>query len=464
MSKIPICLLILFVYINYSFSLIVFPFTIPENKEKSFNLRNGLHSTTYMGESKQLTDLFFSSEDHLYFIEHENCKGENFFKKNFSTYEKSSYVIDLEEEEQAYQVNETIYLYKDLELNQIEKIGDFPFLIKTTTLRENTGCFLLGILYRTNEEKRKINFLEEIKKRNLTNGYVWTFKYKTENDGLFIIGNEPHVYDPNNYNASNYLKILPQIDPKAYGWKISFDKIYSGENQLPNGISCRLSFSNNYILSDSIYNKTISVQFFNKYIQKGICHYYYKSFSHSYYYCDKDKFKLQDIKSFPELIMTNIKLEMNFSFSGEELFFEGKDYYYFKMYFMDYSTGGWILGQLFLKKYQLIFDNDEKTIGYYNNFRKGDEEKDDENKKKEKGIFSSIDEIYIYMLIPLIIIVLGAIIFVLTKYYFCEICCNKKRKKMVNELEDENKEDYFNINSDNKGNNEDDRKLYKSTE
>ena len=40
----------------------------------------------------------------------------------------------------------------------------------------------------------------------------------------------------------------------------------------------------------------------------------------------------------------------------------------------------------------------------------------------------------------------------------------KKRKKFVNELEDENKEDYFNINSENEEKNDEDKKLYKSNE
>ena len=60
-------------------------------------------------------------------------------------------------------------------------------------------------------------------------------------------------------------------------------------------------------------------------------------------------------------------------------------------------------------------------------------------------------------------VVLAAIIFVLIKLDIC----GKKRKKLVNELDDEDNEDYFNINSDknqNKETNEEDRKLYKSSE
>ena len=465
MSKIKFRILIFLICINYISSLIVFPFKISENNDKTFNLRNDLYTTTYLGDSKQLTDLFFNSEEHLYFIDSNNeiCIGKNFFNKNFSQYKKSSYIVDLGELEKAYQVNETIYLYKDLKLEKLEKIEDFPFLIKTQTLKEQKGCVSLGILYRTNKEKRKINFLEELKKRKLINTYHWTFKYTNPNEGLFIIGDKPHIYDPDNYNSSNLLSIGSQFDAEAYGWKIGFDKIYSGTSQLPNGISCRISFHNNYILSDEIYNKTIAKQFFNKYMENKICFFYYQSIRHCYYYCDKNKFKTEDMHNFPTLIMTNIELEMNFTFTGEELFYEGKDYYYFKLLFVDNSGAEWIIGQLFLNKYQLIFDNDEKQIMYYNNDRKvNNEPKSNGNGISDKPFIK--DRIYIYMLIPLIIIVIAAIIFVLTKYYFCNICCEKKRKKFVNELEDENKEDYFNINSENEEKNDEDKKLYKSNE
>ena len=127
-------MLIFFVNINYIVSLIVFPFKISESQDKSFQIKNDLHSETYLGDSKQLTDLFFFSDDHLYFIDDdkERCKGQNFFIKNFSEYNKSHYTIDIDENQKAYQIEETIYLYQDLHMSNIKKIENFPFLMKTT--------------------------------------------------------------------------------------------------------------------------------------------------------------------------------------------------------------------------------------------------------------------------------------------------------------------------------------------
>ena len=460
MWKIINSLLFFFVYMNCVSSLVVFPFKISENNQQNFNLRNDLHSSIYLGESKQLTDLYFNSEDHLYFIDddEEICKGQNFFTKNFSSYEQSSYTIEIDETIKAVQIKETIYLYKDLNLEKMDKIENFPFLMKLKTIQENKGCFLFGTLYRTTQEIRKINFIEQLKKLKLINGYAWTFKYTSDNEGLFILGEEPHIYDSNNYNISNYLTTLPQINLHSYGWTIDLDKVYSGENQLPNSVDGRLSFSNNYILADSTYNKTIYKQFFSKYIDKEICYLNFSTLGQSYYYCEKNKFKTEDINKFPKLIMTNIKLETNFSFTGKELFYEGKDFYYFKIHFNSFSIVGWVLGQLFIRKYQLVFNYDKKTIGYYNDYRF----KPEENNDGEPILPKTSDKIYFYIFIPLSVVVLGAIIFILIKF----VCCNKNRKKKEYELPDENPDDYLNINneSDKKENNEDDNKLYKSNE
>lgn len=467
MWRILFRILILVVYMDYIISLIVFPFKISESPDKSYVIRNDLHSTVYLGDSKQLTDLFYYSEEHLYFIDHESCKGENFFIKNFSEYNTSHYTIDIGDDydEKAVEIKETIYLYRDLDLEKQEKIEDFPFLMKLSTYKvAQKGCVLIGILYRTDAQERKINFIEQLKKRDLISRYAWTFKYKTENEGIFIIGGEPHTYDPEHFNESYYFKTEPQMDnPYAYGWIIQLDKLYIGENLFPTSVNGRISFSNNYILSDEIYNKTIYNTFFKKYIENDICFYNKVSFGHSYYCCHKNNFTLEDMRKLPTLKMTNLDLELNFTFTGEELFYEAKDYYIFKLNFMENSQGGWILGQLFLRKYQLVFDHDAKTIGYYNNFTKSDGGKGGEEGNGDGNTPSSSYKIYLYIIIPLTVVVLAAIIFVLIKLDIC----GKKRKKLVNELDDEDNEDYFNINSDknqNKETNEEDRKLYKSSE
>ena len=463
MDRIQLKLLIFLMHLTYIFSIVVFPFKIPEEKEKTLRFSNDIHATTYLGEPEQLTNIFFTSEEFLYFLD--SCKGYNNFVKNFSTYETSKFPIYVDDEDdesgkvRAYQVNETIYIYTDLELTQKEKISDFPFLIKEQNLKNQEGCVLLGILYRNKKDSKKleINFIEQLKMRNLISSYSWTFKFNSENDGLLIIGGEPHTYDPSNYNESFYITTVPPIEvfPSSYAWNFTFHKIYSGEDEVEEINYSRLSFSINFFLGDGKYNKTIFNQYFKKYIEDKKCSFYYDSIKHCYYYCDKTKFNKKDIKSFPVLSLLNRELEMYFNFTGEDLFYETKDYYYFMIYFMNYGPQSWLIGQPFLRKYQLVFNHDQKTIGFYNYWRK--------EKKEEIKPFFSDDNMYLYLIIGLSVIVLIFIIFALTKFVILDICCQKRRKKLVNELDDENA-DYFDIEGKNKDNNPEDKKLYKTNE
>ena len=136
MDRIQLKLLIFLMHLTYIFSIVVFPFKIPEEKEKTLRFSNDIHATTYLGEPEQLTNIFFTSEEFLYFLD--SCEGYNNFIKNFSTYETSKFPIYVDDDDdesgkvRAYEVNETIYIYTDLELTQKEKISDFPFLILTT--------------------------------------------------------------------------------------------------------------------------------------------------------------------------------------------------------------------------------------------------------------------------------------------------------------------------------------------
>ena len=467
MWRIRIMLLIFLIYISYINSIVVFPFKISQKNEKKIKTSNDLYSTSYLGDPKQLTDIYFTSSEYLYFLDINQCKGYNYFNKNFSTYEISKFSIYVDDEDdelgkvRAFQVNETFYYYSDSKLTNLEKITNFPFLIKEKDLQSQQGCLLLGILFRTKKDNnnREINFIEQLKNRKIINSYTWTFKFTNDYEGLFILGGEPHTYDPSNYNESNYVTTLPPTQQyiSSLGWNMTFEKVYSGENQISDSTHNRFSFSIEFFLGDNRYNKTIYIQYFKKYIDEKRCSFHYVSTGHCYYYCDKKKFTNEDINKLPALSFLNIRLEMNFSFIGEDLFYEDNDYYYFRVYFMDYSAPNWLLGQPFFKKYQLIFNYDQKTIGFYNNWRK-----EKEDKEKNNGFFSN-DNLYLYLAIPVAIIIFTFIIFVLTKFVFCEIWCQKKRKRLVNELDDE-AADYFDVEGKNQNSINDEKKLYKSNE
>ena len=90
---------------------------------------------------------------------------------------------------------------------------------------------------------------------------------------------------------------------------------------------------------------------------------------------------------------------------------------------------GWIFGSIFLKKYQLIFNQDSKTIGYYKSMNNYIDNYDNNNKIPKKiGILKSIVLGLLLMISSFLLILFGMII---QKKIF-----NKNKKINANELEE----------------------------
>ncbi len=107
---------------------------------------------------------------------------------------------------------------------------------------------------------------------------------------------------------------------------------------------------------------------------------------------------------------------------------EKGDYYYFLILFNQYSGKyQWTLGKLFLTKYQLIFNHENKAISFYikNN------ENDSEN---EKGFFIKYwVRIVVISGVAIVSLSIGLIV---GKAFLAE----QKRKKKANELDDDDYE------------------------
>ena len=94
------------------------------------------------------------------------------------------------------------------------------------------------------------------------------------------------------------------------------------------------------------------------------------------------------------------------------------------------------MGYVLLKKYQFAFNQDSKTIRFYNQNLKDDDKKDIEDEKDidDKGIFNN--KIFLIILIVISWIVFIALGFLLGKYLYKKY----NKKKRANELDDDNYE------------------------
>ena len=166
--------------------------------------------------------------------------------------------------------------------------------------------------------------------------------------------------------------------------------------------------------------------FFESYKNKSICKRVFDKLDGEDIFriiCDKDKFGKSDIELFPNLTMRNSELNFSFVLTGKELFMEKNN----RINFLIVSKFGkvdidWILGRIFLYKYQFVMDNDNNLIGIYKDYK--------EENKNEKEEYKLI-YIFLIALVIILFIILG-----LTIIFFKKGIC-KNRKPRISEIDDD---------------------------
>ena len=109
---------------------------------------------------------------------------------------------------------------------------------------------------------------------------------------------------------------------------------------------------------------------------------------------------------------------MNFTFilTYEDLFYKINEIYFFLFYFNLEWAKGFRLGKIFFKKYNIIFDQDGKTLGIYKQY-----------KSIEKRGFNY----------QILIIIVCVLIIIVMFFYIKYLSPLRKRRIRANELEDQ---------------------------
>ena len=220
-------------------------------------------------------------------------------------------------------------------------------------------------------------------------------------------------------------------------WELKFNKIFFKDNsnnkeQKINDNNAYLDPSNYLIYSPKEYFELIIENFFQKYIDEDNC---YLNYFEEYISinCDKsEKFSINEIKKFPSIFFEHINLDYTFELSYKDLFVEKNNVYWFLIVSDSmFYTSDWTLGNIFMRKYQFIFNLDTKEIGFYNPKleKKSNNNNGNNNIKKENKAYKITNIILIAILI---IILVGIGIFIKIKFY-----TKNSKKKRANELDDD---------------------------
>ena len=269
---------------------------------------------------------------------------------------------------------------------------DFVLGIKLFKKIGNIYFMNLGFpFYNADETKNKFNFISQLKKKNIIESYDWFIYFEKGMDRnkdeiikletfdnlklTLIIGGPPHYFNNNLFYKSQLLKSYTE----EYGWFIKFKDIYlifdkntEKERKIKEyDTDVEIYLDELLIYAPPFFTSYLMREFFSKY---SSCH--EEKWEDIFIYCDKsDNFNISDLKKFPSFYFQHIDFNYTFELTFQDLFFEYNGKYYFLV--TDNEDENWRIGYPFLKKYQFVFNQDSKTIGFFYPNLPKEKEKDD---------------------------------------------------------------------------------------
>jgi hypothetical protein len=379
---------------------------------------------------------FFSNEENDANISLFNVNNSKTFKNVSEQYPKYYFTRDF------FMGNDEIYLYNNLNVkDQSNEIKTNNLFFKVFNDRMEVNCVRekcglhLGIQMFQEGKVSCPNFNKVLKESKLINKYLFSIHYDSQKSGSLIYGAYPHEYYPDKYKEQQLITFYTTVDPITItNFNIFPDQIISvnpnkEEFIVSTGTKVIFELYYGFFIGDGLYQDFIEKNFFNELIERNICqknekvpYGYYFTIKNDVFSCNEEN--LEDIKKFPELKFYIKTTNTSFVFGFDDLFIKIGNKYYFMVIFESYKNIYWILGYPFFKKYDIVFNEDSKTISYYTN-------NIPEENKGESIALKIVLIIFLGLILVAGLIVLG---YYIGKYKFFI------RKRKANELTDDDYE------------------------
>ena len=341
------------------------------------------------------------------------------------------------------------------------KENKFNFALATSIQYDEPGSIGLQIKNQNSVLFYNEGLLFQLKNKSYINNYKW-FIYYGENGekDYLVIGTSPHEF----IHPVTGKKILPidlDLDKEYFStydeiyngkckMSIRFDEIYatSNINKLNkdgefeekdlNKISY-LKVDIGVVIGTTEYENYLKNNYFKDYLINNKCYIQniilrndLFSFTYRYFYCQDSLYK-EIKKSFKSLVFKKVEFSENFILSFNDLFLKKNGYLIFLVIFHNFENNYWNLGNIFMRKYQFVFDFGNIEIGYYHNRYKkegiiDENDSDDKNSNDNNKALKYFGFISLIIILACLLVFLG---FILGKKV------NNVRKRKANELVDD---------------------------
>ena len=400
-----------------------------EDNYLDYITNNRITTEIKIGEPPQTIIASIDLYQHAFYISPIEKGGTYNYKlsKTYSNQTGEEYYYSKQCLRQGYHGNES-FIFKTID-GEDKKLKDINFIMGEN--RNIEYCFKLlnaqiGLTYIKYSKLFDSNYITYLNQKEILKSYAFFFQFannSNEKDYL-IIGGYPHEFDSDNYDNKNLKKGYIENDNF---WNIIMIMQVDGNSSKIESY-CKLDILMKGIQGSYIYQRIIDEMFFNKYFDSKLC---FKNESKDifqgllYYTCDLSI----DIQKFPNLFFKFESMNYTFNLTYNDLFIKFNNKYYFLIVFHRKISRDWILGEIFIKKYNLIFDQNIESVSLYTNFtsHKKKKDKDHEDKKNENEGNKSLLKILV------LIFFLSTVILSILLY---NIILKFPRKKRANELDE----------------------------
>ena len=350
-------------------------------------IQNEIYTEINIGEPNQKLTFFININSyHTYILKESNEEKKyiQYYSNQSSSFQKNENKrIDYTDNDfnSGYNVSDKITIneyFQNYNLNFI-LVSKINNLTKTNFV----GSLGFGVTEMGQPCAKNAGLIYQLRLNNITDNLLFTLIFnRNDYNGKIIIGKNIYIKYIDDFFTSDYT-IIDNIDYRHYwGWNYFIVKFNDSKFDIRN---IRIQPELGLIICPKKYFFDKYKTFFINKIKEKKC-YEGNFFKYYFFYCDYDV----NFNNIPNLIFQN-KRPNNITFQIEVkdvTFIYGDKKYFLIIFDSRNENNDYIyLGYPFLKKYDLMFNLENRNLGFYNfkmNFDENEEKKEQEKEKKKK--------------------------------------------------------------------------------
>ena len=400
------------------------------------NYNNDIYISLKVGNPHQnINKIFIRSDTHEFMIANKTLDKNSYNNSVSYTSQIISYpqYYQLKYTFKGYILKDYLYLNNNKRDDELLELQNITFIYSSKINDENYPS-VLGLKLNEEDIKKAKSFPVQLNDLKYIKGTTWMIKYNSKDEGYFYLGDILNDDIFPYFNKENYMKTNAIIYGNYLSWDLLFSQIEFNNIKLNGPLQVNLNFNFGLISVSNEYYSNIKKEFFNNYLNKGICKELIYNYTNNninvkniksifkYIVCEKSI----TIEKFPEIYFYHTQLDFTFELNYKDVFtsFEKKIYF---LCIYEINNDRWIFGKSFFKKYNIIFDYNAKTIGVY--------------RKKTKDKIKAI-LIFEWFMVFILFFVFIILVYTLIRRYRLNNYKSFEKRIKVNELNEDLNEQY----------------------